>query len=69
MKSLLQLRDEFGEFVTHALNEASSPNTVFSLYSRDMLLENNRCVCRAKYINQRTGKIFNINYETTCNGN
>ena len=65
MKSLLQLRDEFGEYINYSLNKHSGENDCFALVSRDMVIEDGYCRCNARYRNLINKLIININYQTT----
>lgn len=65
MKSLLQLRKEFGTFIEMSLNELSGNNDLYSLVTRDMVIEDGLCRCNARYRNLTNKLIININYQTT----
>lgn len=67
VKSLLQLRDEFGRYIEMSLNKHSGENDRFALMSRDMLIEDGYCRCNARYRNLTNKLIININYLTTTN--
>jgi len=65
MKSLLELRREFGEYIVWSLNNHSGNNDRFSLISRDMVINGGLCRCIARYRNLTNKLVINIGYETT----
>ena len=64
MKTLLELRREFGEYIVWSLNNHSENNDRFALMSRDMVIEGGLCRCIARYRNLTNKLVVTIAYET-----